>query len=419
MSAFSSIMCSRVGRAALLSALVAETLWLAGAGAPAQDKKDGKIGAIDLMSSKGCEAVKGEWRYHDVITGTGDKKNEIEPKAHGTFDDAKWDVLKPETLGQTRGPGKYSWCWYRIKVTIPDKVGDKEFSGGPVWVQTTVDDYGEIWVDGQIDRAFGKSGRGCVTGFNTKNRVRLEKPDEQDKKKKRDAKPGDVFQIAVLGINGPLGNPPGNFIFLRSPTNLEFFTPDAPDGGADKPKTAPPPEGKPIASIDLMKKDGAELVKGTWRRHLVTVHTGDKKNEIEPKAHGNFKDDDWEKIEDPAELKKPWGPGKFSMGWYRIKVTLPEKVGDVDVSGTQAWFRTTVDDYAEVWVNGSIDSSFGASGRGAISGFNTANEVQLSKDVKAGQTVQIAVLAINGPFGDPPGNFIFFRTPTEIRFFKK
>jgi hypothetical protein len=72
-----------------------------------------------------------------------------------------------------------------------------------------------------------------------------------------------------------------------------------------------------------------------------------------------------------------------------------------------------------VWVNGGIDSTFGTSGRGAIAGFNQPNEVLLSKDVKGGQTVQIAVLAINGPFGDPPGNFIFFRKPTEIRFFKK
>jgi len=418
-SAITSVLSMRVYRAALLMGLAASGVWLAADGTPAQEKKDGKIGAIDLMSSKGCAAVKAEWRYHEVVTGTGDKKNEIEPKAHGTFDDSKWDVLKPETLGQARGPGKYSWCWYRTKITVPDKVGDQEFKGGPVWIQTTVDDYGEIWVDGQIDSAFGKSGRGCVSGFNTRNRVRLQKPEEQDPKKRRDARPGDVFQIAILGINGPLGNPPGNLIFLRKPTDLEFFAPDAPEGGADQPKTAPPPEGKQIASIDLTKKEGTELLKGIWRRQAVTVHTGAKKNEIEPKAHGTFQDEDWEKLEDPAELKKAWGPGKFSMGWYRIKVTLPEKVGDVDVTGAQAWFQTTVDDYAEVWVNGSLDLSFGVSGRGAISGFNNANVVPLSKDVKAGQTVQIAVLAINGPFGNPPGNRIFFRTPTEIRFFKK
>ena len=386
--------------------------------------QDGLIGKINLMSSKDVAAVKGEWRYHVVTTGVGPKKNEIEPKAHGTFDDSGWEVLKPETLGKPRGVGGYCWCWYRIKITIPESVGGKPFEGGPVWMQTTVDDYGEIWVDGEIDRAFGKSGRGAVSGFNTKNRVRLRKAEYKvnDKGKKtksmRDAKPGDVFQIAVLGINAPLGNPPGNFIFLRSPTNLEFFGKDAKNGGADVPATAGSPPGKMVAEINLMKKDGVELVKGAWRRHMVTVHTGPKKNEIEPKAQGSFNDSKWEVVE-PEALKKTYGPGKFSMAWYRIKVTIPEKVGDTDITGSAVWFRTTVDDYGEVWVNGNIDSAFGKSGRGAVSGFNTANEVKLTDNAMPGQTFQIAVLAINGPFGNPPGNFIFFRSPTALRFYRK
>jgi hypothetical protein len=422
----SSLRCHCIGRSPLLlfrgiSMAVPALAFVFMAGVQGQDKtKDlpGMIGPIDLMTGKGVEAVKGEWRYADVMTGVGDKKNEIEPKAHGKFDDSKWEVLKPETLGKARGPGKYSWCWYRTQITIPEKVGDKEFKGGPVWFQTTVDDYGEIWVDGQCDSAFGKSGRGCVSGFNTRNRVRLQKPNEEDKKKKRDAKPGDVFQVAVLGINGPIGIPPGNNIFLRSPTNLEFFAPDAPKGGADEPPTATGPEGKEVAKLDLMKAADVELVKGTWRRKLVELHTGEKKNDIEPKAN-TIKDEDWEKIEDPALLAKPWGPGKFSMGWYTLKVTIPEKVGEVSTAGTAAWFRTTVDDYAEIWINGGIDLSFGKSGRGAISGFNRQNEVKLTDSVKPGQTLQIAVLAINGPFGNPPGNFIFFRSPTQIRFFQK
>jgi len=385
--------------------------------------QDGLIGKINLMSSKDVAAVKGEWCYHVVTTGVGPMKNEIEPKAHGTFDDSKWEILKPETLGQPRGVGGYSWCWYRIKITIPETVGGKPFEGGPVWMQTTVDDYGEIWVDGEIDRAFGKSGRGAVSGFNSKNRVRLQKPlvleiKGEKVKGKRDAKPGDVFQIAVLGINAPLGNPPGNQIFLRTPTNLEFFSPDAKDAGADVPAVAGPPPGEMFAEIDLMKKDGVELAKGEWRRHPVTVHTGPKKNEIEPKAHSKFDDGKWEVVE-PADLKKTYGPKKFSMAWYRIKVTIPEKVADTDIAGSAVWFRTTVDDYGEVWVNGKIDLAFGKSGRGAVSGFNTPNEVKLTDNAKPGQTFQIAVLAINGPFGNPPNNYIFFRAPTALRFYRK
>jgi hypothetical protein len=385
-------------------------------GAPAVAQQKGLLGKINLATTAGVEQVKGEWRYHVVTTGVGKDKNEIEPKAHGSFDDSSWEVLKPETLGKPRGVGGYCWCWYRIKVTIPDKVGDKAFEGGPVWFQTIVDDYGEIWVDGDIDKAFGKAGRGCVTGFNAINRVRLQKP--VDKKTKRDARPGDVFQIAVLGINGPLGNPPGNQIFLHGITNLEFFTPDAPDGGANNPKVSAPPQGMEVGKIDLMKQEGVEQVKGTWRYQLVEVHTGPKKNEIQPKAHGKFDDSFWEIIA-PETLKKSRGPKKFSMAWYRIKITIPEKVGDTPTEGTTVWFRTTVDDYGEIWVNGKIDSDYGKSGRGAISGFNRQNEVKLMDNAKPGQTIQIAVLAINGPCGNPPGNGIFLRAPTEIRFFKK
>jgi hypothetical protein len=386
--------------------------------------QEGLIGKINLLSSEDVAAVKGEWRYHTVTTGVGPKKNEIEPRAHGAFDDSSWEVLKPETLGKSRGPGGYCWCWYRIKLTIPDMVAGKPFAGGPVWFQSTVDDYGEIWVDGGIDLAFGKSGRGAVSGFNSKNRVRLQKAtfkaDDKGKKVKvlHDARPGDVFQIAVLGINAPLGNPPGNAIFLR-PTSLEFFGPDAKNGGADTPAVAGPPPGKLVAAIDLMKREGVDLIKGAWRRHLITVHTGPKKNEIEPKAHGKFDDSAWEIVADPALLKKPYGPGKFSMAWYRIQVTLPVKVDGSDISGTAVWFRTTVDDYGEVWVNGKIDLAFGKSGRGAVSGFNTANEVKLTDSAMPGQTFQIAVLAINAPFGNPPGNFIFFRAPTALRFYRK
>ena len=159
---------------------------------------------------------------------------------------------------------------------------------------------------------------------------------------------------------------------------------------------------------------------GANRRHLVAFHTGAKKNEIEPKAHGKFDDSSWEALADPGQLAKPYGPGKFSMSWCRIEVTIPEKVGDKDVAGTEVWFQTKVDDYAEVYVDGKIELAFGSSGRGAISGFNQTNEVKLTSSAKAGDKFTIAVLAINGPFGNPPGNFIFFHGgQTNLRFFEK
>ena len=144
-------------------------------GSPAVHAQKGLIGKINLATKQGVAEIKGQWRYHDVMTGVGPKENEIEPKAHGKFDDSTWEILDPTTLGTGRGAGKYCFCWYRTQATIPDNVNGKPFTGGPVWFQTVVDDYGEVWVDGEIDRAFGGSGRGCVSGFNKPNRVRLQK----------------------------------------------------------------------------------------------------------------------------------------------------------------------------------------------------------------------------------------------------
>lgn len=75
---------------------------------------------------------------------------------------------------------------------------------------TTVDDYGEVWLDGKLDRKPGMTGGQVVAGFNTPNRVEL-----------KDAKPGRTYAIAIFGINGPISATPGNWIFLGD-TYLEL-----------------------------------------------------------------------------------------------------------------------------------------------------------------------------------------------------
>ena len=163
---------------------------------------------IDLRTKEGAAAVKGEWKYHDVKIvevdgkapdGKPNKTYNIEPRAEkAEFDDSKWETIAPETLKDRRSTGQVCFCWYRIKVTIPP-----EAQGKAVYFQTTVDDYGEIWVDGHLPRTPGKGGEAVVAGFNAPNRVELKEP-----------KPGKVYQIAVFGINGPISAAPTNWIFL-------------------------------------------------------------------------------------------------------------------------------------------------------------------------------------------------------------
>jgi hypothetical protein len=143
---------------------------------------------IDLRTREGVAAVKGAWCYHDVkiIEVEGKSKNgsanrtySYEPKAKGPeFDDAQWEIIEPETLKNARANGQICFCWYRIKVTIPPQA-----EGKSVFFQTTVDDYGEIWVDGKLPRKPGDTGGPIVAGFNFSNRVEL-----------KDARRGKVYR---------------------------------------------------------------------------------------------------------------------------------------------------------------------------------------------------------------------------------
>jgi len=167
---------------------------------------------IDLSTKEGVAAVKGQWKYHDVkiveVEGKGpdgkpNKTYNIEPRgaqaSRPDFDDSQWEVIAPETLKDRRSTGQVCFCWYRIKITIPP-----EAAGKAVFFRTTVDDYGEVWVDGKLPRTPGKTGEAVVAGFNVPNRVEL-----------KDAQPGKVYQIAIFGINGPISAAPSNWIFLR------------------------------------------------------------------------------------------------------------------------------------------------------------------------------------------------------------
>src|ERR1051325_11180881 len=182
----------------------------------------GKPGAtVDLASSSGVALIKGTWRYSDTRivevdfrgpgqdkqpTGAPVKTYDYVPHAGGAdFDDSKWEVISPTTLDQRRGNGRLGFSWYRIKLTIPERVGDFDPTGATVVFETSLDDYAEIWVDGELSRALGQSGGSVIAGWNAENQLVVG----------RNVKPGQQIQLAIFGINGPLSNPPTNFIWVR------------------------------------------------------------------------------------------------------------------------------------------------------------------------------------------------------------
>lgn len=185
------------------------------------------------------------------------------------------------------------------------------------------------------------------------------------------------------------------------------------------------PIGRPDGVVDLSTPEGAALVQATWRyadARLVEVDSkapgpdlkasGDpvRTHDVTPHAGAaDFSDADWPKI-DPSTLKARRGNGRTSFGWYRLTLTLPEKIGALPTSGAAVIFETVVDDYAEVWVDGQLPLVLGQSGGALVHGFNAPNRVVIARDAKPGQTIKIAVFAANGPLSSPPGNFIWMRS---------
>lgn len=195
----------------------------------------GKADAIvNLKTQEGVALVKGVWRYSDVQivekdfkapgpssedklelypTGKLIKTKDIFPKAGGKdFNDSQWEALNPTKLETRRGTGLLSFNWYRIAITIPEKLGEFSTEGSTVVFEIVMDDYAEVFVDGKLNKSYGQSGGSVANGWNARNRITLTS----------NAKPGQQIQIAVLGMNGPVADLPENYIWVRSAT-LDFY----------------------------------------------------------------------------------------------------------------------------------------------------------------------------------------------------
>jgi len=207
---------------------------------------------IDLATKEGVDLVKGQWRYSDTKiihvdfkaagpdkqpTGKPIKTYDFTPHAGGVdFDDSKWEKIDPTTLDARRSTGRLCFNWYRINITIPPRVNDVDLAGATAVFQTSLDDYAELWVDGEIARALGQSGGSVIKGWNAPNRLIIN----------RSVQPGQKIQLAIFGINGPLSNPPTNYIWMRE-AKLEFYK------GGIVPVAITPSE----VNVEVIRKDPA------------------------------------------------------------------------------------------------------------------------------------------------------------------
>jgi hypothetical protein len=202
-----------------------------------------------------------------------------------------WLTLDPSALIEPRGGQRLSAVWYRTRITLSDA-----HAGHRVLIGMSIDDYGEILVDGEV--------KALANGFNGEVIAELA----------RTAVIGESHEIVVLGVNSPLGDPPErpvfrNEVFVRRPIRVIL------DGNM----MSPPSSTIATAPIEP-KQMCAVRIEGDLLRPTIN---------------------DLDRICDP--------PTNDGPRWLRY---------DVDMAQTQGLLRVMSNGYAEVWLNGSFRPTF-------------------------------------------------------------
>lgn len=96
----------------------------------------------------------------------------------------------------------FTFAWYRITVELPVELDGVALTDARVYFEANFDNYGEVWVNGKIDRPTG-----AIIGINAQYRVEVANK----------AVPGSKQVIACLVANGPLAEPVGG-IYIRFAT---------------------------------------------------------------------------------------------------------------------------------------------------------------------------------------------------------
>jgi gluconolactonase len=206
---------------------------------------DKPLAIADLKTTQGAALVNAKWfaqtgrvqnkdfrlpgpqqggdALHLYPTGNAIKTNTLHPQIGASDFEAGFKEISPAQLEERQGTGLFSFVWYKVELTIPAVIGKLNTNGTTAVFEIVVDDYSEIWVNGMQMVGFGQSGNGLISGYNTRNRVILTD----------NAKAGDKFIIHVLGINGPVGKLPDNYIWVRNAV-VDFYNDGVPTNSSWK-----------------------------------------------------------------------------------------------------------------------------------------------------------------------------------------
>jgi hypothetical protein len=160
--------------------------------------------ALDLNNEADRKKVKGQWRIGPGLVPGQPNEGLVaqilnSPARLAEYDDSKWEVCNNIRQSISKG---FTFAWYRIAVELPAEIGGVALTDCRVLFEANFDNYGEVWVNGKIDRATG-----AIVGINAQYRVEV----------MNKAVPGTKHVIACLVANGPLAEPVGG-IFMRFAT---------------------------------------------------------------------------------------------------------------------------------------------------------------------------------------------------------
>ena len=159
---------------------------------------------LDLNKDADRQKVKAQWRLGPGLVPGEPNEGLVAqilntPARLADYDDSKWQVCNNIREGISKG---FTFGWYRIAVTLPAAIDGVALTDSRVYFETNFDNYGEVWIDGKIDRASG-----VIIGINAQYRVEVTNK----------AAPESKHVIACLVVNGPLAEPRGG-IYMRYAT---------------------------------------------------------------------------------------------------------------------------------------------------------------------------------------------------------
>jgi hypothetical protein len=159
--------------------------------------------ALDLNKEADRQKVKGQWRIgRGLVPGEPNEGLVAQtlntPARLAEYDDSKWEVCNNIRQSISKG---FTFAWYRIAVVLPAEIDGIALTDSRVYFEANFDNYGEVWINGKIDRPTG-----AIVGINAQYRVEV-----------INVVPGGKHIIACLVANGPLAEPVGG-IFMRYAT---------------------------------------------------------------------------------------------------------------------------------------------------------------------------------------------------------